>query len=283
MNRRFALAKIPLCLLIGFSSLFGSLLANPTVAMQTFMAGLGIFVLATGAASLNSLQEYQLDSELERTRSRPLPQGLVPPHQAGIQALILLACGLLILYGAKQTLAPLLTAVAAVLLYNGVYTPLKKKTVVAILPGAVCGALPPYIGWLCGGGQPFGYPAALLIALFVLWQVPHFWLILLRNKEDYAKSRIPNLIKQFSEDSMKRFFVTWIGGLVSVMLMFLTLPLSINLPYQVAIICNCGLLVLVFLNGLVIGKSRNYRFLFIALNGSLFLHMVILIAGRLAP
>lgn len=281
MKRRCSLAKLPLCLLIGCATVFGYILADPVVSPQTFFTGCGIFVVAAGAATLNSMQEYKLDSQLGRTRNRPLPQGLLTPAEAGVQALVLLIIGIGILFTAGRNLLPTLVTVCAVILYNGVYTPLKKKTVLAIIPGAVCGALPPYIGWLGGGGKAVGFTAALLMVLFVLWQVPHFWLVLLTFKEDYAGSALPNFLKQYPEDSLKRFFVTWIGALVTVMLMFLILPYPLGWPFRAIIIVNACLLSGVFLYGLAIRKTSKYRLLFIVLNLALFLHMAVLAAGRI--
>jgi protoheme IX farnesyltransferase len=206
---------------------------------------------------------------------------LIPPRQAGTQALVLLFFGLLILFAATKTILPLLAAIFAVLLYNGVYTPLKKRTILAIIPGAICGALPPYIGWLGGGGGAVSYTAVLLIGLFVLWQIPHFWLVLLNFKEDYGKSNLPNLLKIFQEDSLKRFFVTWVGALVLVMLMFLSLPSPLGSFFRIAIMINGCLLLIVFAYGLAIQKTTNYRFLFIVLNVALLLHMMVLAAGRI--
>jgi len=278
---RFALAKVPLCLLIGCSTIFGFILANPNIAMGSLCTGAGIFILATGAATLNSLQEYRLDGELERTKNRPLPKGVLPPRQAGTQAVVLLFIGLFVLFAATKAILPVLSAIVAVILYNGVYTPLKQKTVLAIVPGAFCGALPPYIGWLSGGGEAVSYTAILLISLFILWQMPHFWLILLNFQEDYGKSNLPSLLKQFPEESLKRFFVTWIGALALIMLMFLSLTFPLGSFFSITIILNACFLLVVFSYGLAFQKACNYRILFIVLNFTLFLHMVVLIAGRI--
>lgn len=282
MIQRLGLAKVPLCLLISCSTVFGYVLSNPVIALETLLTGCGIFILATGAATLNSLQEYRLDGLLERTRNRPLPKGLIHPLQAGIQAVILLFTGMILLFVATKTFLPLVAAVFAVFLYNGVYTPLKKKSVLAIIPGAICGALPPYIGWLAGGGAVVSYTAALLIVLFFLWQVPHFWLVLLTFKEDYERSSFPNFLKQFREDRLKRFFVTWIGALVSVMLMFLTLPFPLGLFFRFVLIVNSCLLLVAFAYSLKIRKTCNYRVLFFVLNFALFLHMLFLGMGRVS-
>jgi protoheme IX farnesyltransferase len=280
IRSRLDLAKVPLCLLIGCSTLFGYILADPVIGARTILTGVGIFILATGAATLNSLQECRLDGELARTSGRPLPKGLLPPLQAGIQSLILFLTGFFILLIATKSFLPFAAAVLAVALYNGIYTPLKKKSVLAIIPGAICGALPPYIGWLAGGGSAFGYPAALLIVLFILWQIPHFWLILLTFQDDYRGSSLPSLLKQFQEASLKRFLVTWIGALVLVMFMYLTLPPPLSWTFRIIIIGNGCLLLVAFIYGLAIRKNNNYRTLFIALNVALFLHMVFVAVGR---
>ncbi len=279
--RRLSLAKAPLCLLIGCSTLFGYILADAVITQRTFLSSFGIFILATGAATLNSLQEYHLDGEFERTKNRPLPKGLMQPYQAGVQAGILLLTGLVVLFAANETLLPVFAAIFAVILYNGVYTPLKKKSILAIIPGAFCGALPPYIGWLSGGGGVVNYTAILLIVLFVLWQIPHYLLVLLAFKSDYEKSSLPNFLKQLKEDRLKRLFVPWIGALVLVMFMFLTVPFPLGIVFRATIIVNGGLLLIIFAYGLAIQKQSNYRFLFIVLNFALLLHMIILAMGRI--
>ena len=281
MRCRVELTKVQLSLLIGCSTLFGFVLADPIVGPGTLLTGCGIFVLATGAATLNSLQEYRLDSEFLRTRSRPLPKGTISPRQAGLQALVLCLVGLLLLFWATGKILPISTAVFAVFLYNGVYTPLKKKTVLAIVPGAFCGALPPYIGWLAGGGKAFDYTALLLLALFVLWQVPHFWLVLLHFKDEYVGSRLPHFLLLFREESLKRLFIPWLGALVVVMFMFLGLPFPLSLLWRAVIIANGCLLLGAFIYGLTLRNRANYRILFIILNMALLVHMVILALSRI--
>jgi len=281
MSLRLRLAKVPLCLLIGCSTLFGFILADPIHTWRMFLTGIAVFTVATGAASLNSMQEYKLDRQLERTKNRPLPQGLLTPAQAGVQALVLFCIGFTILFFATKSILPVLLTIFSVFLYNAVYTPLKRTSIQAIIPGAVCGALPPYIGWLAGGGAVADYTARLLVFLLVLWQVPHFWLVLLSFKEDYQGSNLPNLLQHFRENSLKRFFVTWIGALVLVMLMFVTLPFSLGRLFRAGIFVNSCLLLIVFVYGLAIRKISNYRTLFIVLNCALLLHMVILAAGRI--
>lgn len=280
MTARFQLAKVPLCLLIGCAALFGALLACPAFSPQTLLVSAGVFFVATGAASLNSLQDLQLDGRMARTRNRPLPAGLLTPGQAGWQAVFLLFLGLLIVAAGAEEILPVAVTAAAVVLYNGVYTPLKQKSVLAIVPGTLCGALPAYIGWLTGGGGD-GSTALLIITLFILWQVPHFWLVLLAYRDDYAGSRLPNLLNQFDEKSLKRLLITWIGALSIVMLMFATLPYPLRVAFRCGVIGNSLLLPAFFFYGLAMRKTARYRLLFIALNCVLFVHMALLGVGRI--
>lgn len=275
------LAKVPLCLLIGYSTLFGYFLAESTVSLQAVLTGTGIFFIAAGAATLNSVQDHYIDTIFSRTRNRPLPRGTVGRPYAVIQALLLFASGGIALFFASGSVLPLAVAVIAVLLYNAVYTPLKQKTVLAIVPGAICGALPPYIGWLAGGGGRAYFEAFLLVAVMLLWQIPHFWLIILQNKEDYKTGIIPSLFSHFQEKTIKRLFITWIGGLITVMLLFTVLPSMHMAVARVLIFLNSCSLLLLFIFGFKIDRPVNYRMFFSALNGTLFLHMTIVIAGTI--
>ena len=280
MTARFQLAKVPLCLFIGCAALFGALMASPALSSPAVLVAAGVFLVATGAASLNSLQEHRLDGRLARTRNRPLPTGRLSRAQAGRQALVLLLSGLFTVAFGAEDILPVAVTAGAVLLYNGMYTPLKQRTVLAIVPGALCGALPALIGWLAGGGG-IDSTAMLVVTLFVLWQIPHFWLVLLGYRDDYAGSDLPNLLNQLPEKSVKRLLITWIGALSFVMLMFAILPFPLWMGVRYGVIANGLLLPAIFWYGLAMRNITNYRFLFIVLNSSLMVHMVLLGSGRM--
>ncbi len=268
------LAKVPLCLLIWCSAIFGFALSPNKVPSDMILAGFGVFLLAAGGATLNSLQEYVLDSTMSRTRTRPLVLGQITKGTAAALAPALMLGGLVVLFLVSRSFIAPAFGLLALLLYNGVYTPLKKSSIWAIVPGALCGALPPYIGWLCGGGEVVGYIPAMLISLLILWQVPHFWLVLLRHKHDYLTGELPSLLLIFEEDRLKRFFVTWISGLAAVMLMFLVLyPCAVI--WQLIIVLNCAGLVACFVYLLFVKRETNYRLLFAVLNVSILVHMVV--------
>jgi heme o synthase len=281
MIARLQLAKVGLCIFISSAVLFGAILADPVVTLRTLLVVGGVFFVATGAATLNSMQELGLDAKMERTKARPLPTGELTWRQAGWQAMVLFLTGLLFLIINTSDLLPVALTASAVILYNGFYTLLKKISIWAIIPGSICGALPAYIGWLACGGEGLSIAAALIFALFVLWQIPHFWLILLHYQEDYTAGNVPNLLHQFRENNLKRLFIPWIGALASIMLMFATLsyPLVNWARYGVAINALC--LQGIFYYRLKYNNGSNYQLLFFMLNGALLIHMTILGIGRI--
>lgn len=278
----FQIAKVPLCLLVAFSAFFGYFLAIPQSFVPGLLVFLGVLMLATGAATLNSVQERRADQAMGRTRSRPLVQGVVSRRRGLLQAQLLLGLGFFILYVGFPTLAPVLTGILSVFLYNFLYTPLKHKTVWAIIPGALCGAVPPYIGWLAAGGSYFSPLIMGVVALFIVWQIPHFWLVVLDNQRDYHSSDIPNMLKMMPVRSLRRVSIVWVLSLVTILHIIVLLLVDIASLGR-AIISFGSLFFLIFYAYQLGFKNRlSYRFLFIALNIFMFMVMVILACGSLA-
>lgn len=275
------LAKVPLCLLIGCSALFGYILADNVLSMRTLQVSAGVVLLAMGAATLNSLQEAVVDGTMARTAGRPLPQGKLPRRQALLQAWFFILGGLLPLAALAQTFLPLFLGVMALLLYNWVYTPLKQKNVLAIVPGAMCGALPPLIGWTAADGDLLSYGAMLLAVLLVLWQVPHFLLILLRHQRDYLQARQPSFLKLFSERGMRRLSCVWISALALVMLIFTVVPVQLTVFVRCMLAVNAIALIVIAIWQLLLTRSADYKLLFVNLNISLLTHMLIFTIGRM--
>lgn len=270
---------MPLCLLVAFSAFFGFSLAAHHLGLQAWTVFLSIMLLACGGASLNSYQEHHWDRLMQRTRKRPVAAGLVSPEQARRQGQLLAGGGLLLLYiGTSQPLA-VVAGATALILYNFVYTPLKYRSIWAIIPGALCGAMPPYIGWLAGGGTLFSPVILGGILLLIIWQIPHFWLVMLSNRHDYRQSPLPNLANLVSESRLQMLTVLWVGALITVLhtllAMFTTMPATIRIMISVV-----SLLVLtVFSLQLGVSKRPHYRFLFMLLNSFMLLTMALLTVG----
>lgn len=145
----------------------------------------GTALVAGGAAALNELVERDADALMQRTQDRPLPAGRLKPDAALLIGSGLAAAGLLYLLYAVNPLASLLAALTLGS-YVFVYTPLKRKTSLNTLVGAIPGALPPMIGWAAARGS-VGSEAWALFAILFCWQMPHFLAIAWMYREDYAR------------------------------------------------------------------------------------------------
>jgi len=269
------IAKVPLCLLVAFSAFFGYLLTPEPGYLPGFLVFISVLLQACGAASLNSVQERYVDTFLGRTRERPLVKGLLTVREGILQARILISfgLGLLLIF---FPLPAVLAGSVAVIMYNYIYTPLKHTTTWALIPGAVSGALPPYIGWLSGNGLPFSPIILTIISLFAVWQIPHFWLVVLANLDDYRSSHSPSLIKLIPECRLKLISVVWICALVTIIHVLAVLVLQLSPGFTVVISLSC-LLLLGLYAGILLGKKQPaYRLLFISLNGFMFLLMLLI-------
>jgi len=148
-------------------------------------------ILATGLAAggtlaLNQYIERDLDARMERTRLRPLPDGRLQPIEALAFGAALTAAGLLYLTLAISPLSGLVTG-ATVISYLFLYTPLKVKTPLCTLFGALPGALPPLTGWAAARGD-LGLEGWVLFSILFLWQLPHSLAIAWLYREDYARA-----------------------------------------------------------------------------------------------
>lgn len=146
-------------------------------------AGTGL--AAAGSMVLNERMEADRDALMERTRHRPLPAGEVSLAQAERVGLGLVAVGIGLL-AARTTLLTAALGMAVVAVYTLVYTPLKPRTSLCTLAGAVCGALPPMMGW-AAAGTGLGFGAWLLAGVLFLWQIPHFLALAWLYREDYRR------------------------------------------------------------------------------------------------
>ena len=144
-------------------------------------------LLAAGGSAINQVLEHDLDHLMIRTKLRPIPNNDLTITTATLFGCLCILSGFVLLYesGGAQ---PALLGIVALVWYLAIYTPLKRRTPFALIIGAVCGALPPIIGWCIAGGNPFDYQVMLLAGLLYLWQIPHFWLFQRRFVDDYRPS-----------------------------------------------------------------------------------------------
>jgi heme o synthase len=147
----------------------------------------GTALVVAGATALNQFQERHSDGLMERTRTRPLPSGRVQPTEALLFGTSLSLAGLAYLAITVRQPLTILLASFALLCYVFIYTPLKRKTTLNTLVGAVPGAIPPVIGWTAVTNS-FDTIAAVLFAIVFLWQVPHFLAIAWIYRDDYSRA-----------------------------------------------------------------------------------------------
>lgn len=267
---RAGLMKLSISALSAAGALLGFAAGGPDRAAAALLAGAGVFLLSGGAGALNNWQDRDFDGRLERTRGRPLPAGRLGPGEALAQALLLLGAGLVLLFFCSGGAAAPLAGLLAVLLYNAGYTPLKKRTLAALVPGVLCGTLPPLIGWLAAGGGPVPPGVFYLMALFGVWQLPHLWLLVLAYGGDELRREAPSFLDSLSRAQLRRLVLTWTAAFA-----FLTLFLKVfgfidgGVP-AVLLVLNALALPLVFalaLRGPV--GAAGARYLFRYLNVSL--------------
>jgi protoheme IX farnesyltransferase len=183
-----ALTKPRLNLLVVLTSAAGYYLgaSTPIRVLPMAQAVLGTALVASGAAVLNQLYERDTDRLMRRTRLRPLPDGRVGPTEAGIFGAVLSLAGLALLALAANAIATLL-ALATIVVYLMVYTPMKRRSSLSTLVGAIPGALPPLIGWAAArGGLSVG--GWTLFGIVFLWQIPHFMAIAWMYRQDYSRA-----------------------------------------------------------------------------------------------
>ena len=172
---------------VGYYLGAGAGLNLPKLAEAVF----GIALVAGGAAGLNQVYERETDSLMWRTRTRPLAANRITPTDAVIFSLALAVIGLGIVATTSNLLAAFLTLLTLVF-YNVVYTPMKRRSQLATLVGAVPGALPPMIGWVAAEGALTPEAWALFAIVFV-WQIPHFMAIAWLYRDDFTRAGFPLL------------------------------------------------------------------------------------------
>ena len=188
-----ALTKPRLNFLVVVTAAVGYYLGSDGAADLAKMseAVIGIALVAGGAAGLNQIYERDTDSLMWRTRMRPLAAQRIVPGEAAIFSLGLATIGLAILAIASNTVAALL-ALLTLVSYNVIYTPMKRRSQLATLVGAVPGALPPMIGWVAARGGLTREAWALFAIVFV-WQIPHFMAIAWMYRADFGRAGFPLL------------------------------------------------------------------------------------------
>jgi protoheme IX farnesyltransferase len=205
----FVVTKFVLSFAVSLSALFAYIMAKGEVGFDMLLATFSVLLVAMGVSTLNQVQEYREDAKMDRTKHRPIASGRMYPQTGYIISAVLIVLSLLLIYSLLG-LTGINFFVFALIWYNMMYTPLKKRSALAVVPGAILGVIPPAIGWLVGGGTLFDMEFRVLALYYFIWQVPHFWLLVMLFHGDYKDGGYPTAMRLFGEGTLQRLTFVWL-------------------------------------------------------------------------
>lgn len=211
--------KYKVSLAVTFTTAIGYLVYAGSFDLKLLYAVIGVFLLSGGASALNEIQERKYDIKMIRTRNRPIPSNRISPLRALFIAFVLIIAGSAFLLSTNNTSA-LYLGLFNIIWYNGVYTYLKRVTPFAVVPGSLTGAVPAFIGWTAAGGYLLD-PKIILIGFFLfIWQVPHFWFLLLKYGKEYEEAGFPAISTILPPQNLKFITYIWVIATSITTLMF---------------------------------------------------------------
>ena len=210
-----ALTKPRITLMVVLTTLVGYLVAAPAFdAVVLLHTLIGTALLSTASAIFNQILERRTDAAMRRTANRPLAAGRMQPSMALALGLVVGGAGVAQLWWLVNPLTSLV-GLATLVLYVWVYTPLKRRSSLSTLVGAVPGAMPPMMGCTAATGELSALAWALFGILF-LWQMPHFLAIAWMYRADYERGGFPLLTSGDYGQRTARQMVLYAGALLPV-------------------------------------------------------------------
>ena len=201
--------KFVLSFAVSLSALFAYIMAKGEIGTDMFIATFAVLLVAMGVSTLNQVQEYKEDALMDRTKHRPIASGKMSPTTGIIIAAILVILSLIVIYDLIGTTGVNLF-LFAFFWYNLVYTPLKKKSALAVVPGAILGVIPPAIGWLAAGHALGEVEFYALGIYYFIWQIPHYWLLVMLHYGGYKDAGYPTVMRLFGQGSLQRLTFVWL-------------------------------------------------------------------------
>ncbi|PJA97587.1 MAG: hypothetical protein CO129_00460 [Ignavibacteriales bacterium CG_4_9_14_3_um_filter_34_10] len=250
------LGKFKITFFVSVTTSFGYLLDSGDINYKMVLIAFAVFLMASGASAINQVQEKDSDKNMNRTKIRPIPSGEIGSVFAFSLGLFLILVGsLFLLYWGG--FIPFVLGLITFVWYNFIYTPLKKYSAFAIIPGSVVGALPPVIGWTASGGNLFDNTAIGLALFFFIWQVPHFWLLLMIYDKEYKSVGFPVLTDVFNKYQLSRISYAWIFGLGISSLSLVIYDSNIN--YLMISIMVLMIIILLYFSSSLLSKNLGIK------------------------
>jgi len=275
------LGKVTISVPVALTGFLGYFLYKPEVDLEALLTIFGVFFLSLASASINQIQERKTDAQMKRTAARPIPAGIISLKAAILFAIIcaLLGTTLLMLTG-----YPLAAAIGLFTLawYNLVYTPLKRITAFAVLPGALIGALPPFIGWAAAGGNPLNMEIVAVAFLLFVGQMPHYWLLLLKIGNEFRDAGMPVITSLFEPRQIRNLSFIWIAATGVVVMMLPATPIIRNRGISLILIAAAVLFLIRMFQLTYRGDLiKHWKKAFITVNLFYLVIILVLIADRI--
>jgi protoheme IX farnesyltransferase len=262
--------------MISLSSVIGYILSKADLNWNLIFVFIGVLFLAGSSSGINQYQERNLDAMMHRTQKRPIPSGKISAKSALIISIAIALVGFLILL--TTGLIPAMLGLSNLILYNFAYTPLKTKSPLSILPGALVGAVPPIIGWTAGGADLFASQIVFIAIFMFSWQIPHFWLLLIMYGKEYEKAGFSSISKYFNPNQIRIlvFFWTLITSAFIFLFPFFNFELSTSL---LVVLILVNILFIFLFSKLLFGNPDVLRIrkAFVAINSFMMLVLIIFI------
>lgn len=198
-------------LAVAGGALFGALYHGGPSLLPGGVTAVGAGLLCAGCSAINQVQERWHDARMKRTADRPVASGRISPR-LGMTVGYVLSCFGLGLFAMAGGWPLFLLGLAVPLIYNAMYTLLKPVTPMALLVGALSGALPPLTGWVGSGGSPLDPQILGVTVIFYLWQVPHFWLLHEKHRDDYERAGFATLESRLPVTLYRPMLALWVGA-----------------------------------------------------------------------
>ena len=273
------LGKVRISLPIALSALVGFTMKTGSFGSDVWMLMSGVLLMSCSSGAINHIQESKTDALMPRTKNRPIPSGKISEKGAIWVAFLFFAFGGTILFASFPPIV-FITSFLTLLSYNIIYTPLKKLTAFAVVPGSLVGALPPYIGWFAGGGAFIDEQIIWVALFFFIGQIPHFWLLLLMFGKEYTLAGYPSLNSVFNDNQIKRLSYTWILATIATAFVVALTVLQGTITMLILLVYIFYLL-FSLTSGIMVKKDIPVRASFLKLNFMYLLMMIVLIVDSL--
>jgi protoheme IX farnesyltransferase len=276
-----ALIKYRVSIAVSFTTITGYMVYTGSFDIQILYLLISIFLLAGGSSAMNECQESKYDALMARTQNRPIPSGKISLLNAWIISIAFTLVGLFLLYFIFNATTALLGVINLVW-YNIIYTNLKRISAFAVVPGSMVGAIPALMGWTAAGGYVFDSTIIFIAFFLFIWQIPHFWLLMLKYGSEYEEAGFKTINQAVNPPNLKLIIFAWVLATSFSSIIVPLFLVNISLTFFI-IIFALNLLFIGVFTRLSFGNvaELNFRKSFISINVYMMVFMLLLIVFHL--